>query len=204
MSTSNPHRGRRRTSWTLPVVAALVACLFAWSASARARHCRRDADCDGLTNQQERALGTNPSNADSDHDGLSDSREVSMGSDAVDADSDADGVDDGDEVATGTNPEDGDTDDDGVGDAEDHDPRGVLEPKLAGPVDSVDAAAKTVSLFGCLVVDASSAELDGVTLEGLAAGAFVEIKLDGSKLPALVAKKIEAEDEDHDGTPDND
>lgn len=179
--------------------------LLATTGDAVAGRCRRDADCDGIPNKQERALGTSPANADTDHDGLSDGEEVNkVGCDPTDPDSDDDGVDDGDEVVDHTDPEDPDTDDDGDGDGDgdDQDPKAELAPKLVGPLDAVDVAAKTLSLFGCLVVDASNAEIDDhLTLANLMVGAFVKIKLDASQLPALVATKIELEDEDQDGVP---
>lgn len=56
-----------------------------------------DLDCDGLTNDEEVALGTDPNNPDSD----------------------GDGINDGDEVAAGTNPNSDDTDGDGVLDGAD-------------------------------------------------------------------------------------
>jgi hypothetical protein len=162
-----------------------------WAADARGRHCRHDADCDGLTNKQERALGTSPTNADSDHDGLSDAKEVDrLGTDPMDDDSDHDGVGDGDEVAGGTDPQNADTDDDGTPDGTDDEATGEMRPRLAGPVDAVDAAAKTITVFG-LVIDASTAVFDdGATLDGIAPGAFVKVRLDATKLPALVATKI--------------
>ena len=58
-----------------------------------------DYDGDGLTDAQEAALGTSPTNPDTDGDNLSDSEEVWMYlTDPVDADTDGGGVDDGDEV----------------------------------------------------------------------------------------------------------
>ena len=202
MTVNNPYLGAA-TARGLTLVAALCALLAASSADARGR-CRGDADCDGLSNKQERVLGTDPRSADSDHDGVSDGEEGKMGSDPTNADSDNDGVEDGEEVSNHTDPANADSDGDGTTDGEDQDPKGELEPKLVGPIDSVDVAGKTISMFGCLVIDASSAEIDGdITLNDVVAGAFVTIKLDGSQLPALVAKKIEFEDKDHDGIPDD-
>jgi hypothetical protein len=57
-----------------------------------------DADNDGLTNEQEITLDTNPFNPDTDEDGLND----------------------GEEVNAGSNPRDPDSDDDGIGDLEDN------------------------------------------------------------------------------------
>ncbi len=66
-----------------------------------------DLDCDGLTHDEEIALGTDPNDPDSDADGLLDGEEVNThGTDPNDPDSDADGVSDGDEVTNGTDPTD--------------------------------------------------------------------------------------------------
>ena len=64
-----------------------------------------DSDNDGLTNQQELALGTDPSNPDSDGDGLTDGAEVNQhGTNPTLADSDGDGANDNAEVVAGTDP----------------------------------------------------------------------------------------------------
>jgi hypothetical protein len=75
-----------------------------------------DPDSDGLDNQTEFNIGTNPTLADTDSDGLSDGDEVNTYStDPLDADSDDDGLSDGDEINTyGSNPSDTDSDDDGL------------------------------------------------------------------------------------------
>jgi hypothetical protein len=66
-----------------------------------------DSDGDGLTDAEERALGTDPNNPDTDGDGLSDGDEVNRyGTNPLLVDTDGDGVSDGDEVAAGTNPND--------------------------------------------------------------------------------------------------
>lgn len=63
-----------------------------------------DPDGDGLTTEEEAALGTNPDLADSDGDGLDDGDEVALGTDPLDPDTDGDGFTDGDEYDVGTNP----------------------------------------------------------------------------------------------------
>jgi hypothetical protein len=64
-----------------------------------------DDDGDGLTNEQESLLGTDPNVADTDGDGLSDGDEVSvLGTDPLLKDTDGDGLSDGLEVATGNDP----------------------------------------------------------------------------------------------------
>jgi hypothetical protein len=71
-----------------------------------------NSDGDGLFDDQEFTLSTNPILSDTDDDGLSDSYEVNTSStNPLDNDSDNDGLLDGAEVAT--DPNDGDTDDDG-------------------------------------------------------------------------------------------
>lgn len=65
-----------------------------------------DNDEDGLSDQQEYDLGTDPFDPDSDDDGLNDGKEVELGTDPNKADSDGDGYTDGEEVAAGTDPND--------------------------------------------------------------------------------------------------
>jgi VCBS repeat-containing protein len=75
-----------------------------------------DSDFDGLTDDQEIALGTDPFNPDTDGDGLFDGDEVNIfGTDPTLLDTDADGIDDGVELGF-TDPTLPDTDGDGAGD----------------------------------------------------------------------------------------
>ena len=78
-----------------------------------------DTDGDGLTDEEEEALGTDPENPDTDGDGLSDGEEVlgEMVSDPLDPDTDGDGVWDADDV----DPIDpySDSDGDGIADIDD-------------------------------------------------------------------------------------
>jgi len=78
-----------------------------------------DTDTDGLTNAQERTLGTDPLVVDTDTDGLTDSEEVSLGTNPLLSDSDSDGLTDITEVGLGTNPISADSDNDGVSDSVD-------------------------------------------------------------------------------------
>lgn len=98
--------------------------------------CDDDDDNDGLSDQMESQLGTDPLNADSDGDGLTDLTELTLpmlqprqfangspyvyqASDPLQADTDGDGLTDGDEVKTrGTNPVASDTDGDGMTDGQ--------------------------------------------------------------------------------------
>lgn len=75
-----------------------------------------DADGDGLTNSEEKNLGTDPLNPDTDNDGISDGDEVQLNTSPVDYDTDGDGIGDGEEVQLATDPLDIDSDDDGIED----------------------------------------------------------------------------------------
>lgn len=64
-----------------------------------------DSDGDGLSDEVERMLGTDPFNPDTDNDGLTDYEEVCIyGTDPLNPDTDGDGYLDGEEVAAGYNP----------------------------------------------------------------------------------------------------
>jgi len=64
-----------------------------------------DEDGDGLTNDQEAAIGTDPFNPDSDNDGLFDKEEVVVyKTDPLNPDTDGDTYLDGSEVKSGYNP----------------------------------------------------------------------------------------------------
>jgi hypothetical protein len=76
-----------------------------------------DADADGLPDQQEATIGTDPHNPDTDADGLSDGSEVLRGTNPLNADTDGEGLKDGDEVNVyKTNPLVKDTDKDTLND----------------------------------------------------------------------------------------
>jgi hypothetical protein len=80
----------------------------------------QDPDGDGLTNEQEKALGTDPNNPDTDNDGLKDGAEVNdHKTNPLNSDSDLDGLKDGAEVNEHkTDPNDRDTDKDGLSDGD--------------------------------------------------------------------------------------
>ena len=78
-----------------------------------------DADADGLMDEQELQIGTDPTKPDTDVDRLGDGFEVrELGTDPLRADSDEDGLGDGDELEVfKTDPLRVDTDGDGIDDA---------------------------------------------------------------------------------------
>ncbi len=64
-----------------------------------------DTDSDGLSDEKEGPLGTDPTKVDTDGDGLTDGEEVlKYGTDALKVDTDFDGYNDGVEVRAGTDP----------------------------------------------------------------------------------------------------
>ncbi len=79
-----------------------------------------DADQDGLNQDDEASLGTDPADADTDSDDLDDGSEVNQhGTDPTNSDTDADALIDGDEIDIyGTDPLDTDTDDDTLADGD--------------------------------------------------------------------------------------
>lgn len=64
----------------------------------------QDADGDGLSNQTEIILGTNPYSGDTDWDGVSDSQELARGTEPLQPDTDRDGICDGADLCLGNNP----------------------------------------------------------------------------------------------------
>ena len=64
-----------------------------------------DSDADGLTDEREKELGTDPESADTDGDGLLDKQEVEIyETDPNNPDTDGDGFLDGEEVKGGYDP----------------------------------------------------------------------------------------------------
>ena len=93
-----------------------------------------DTDRDGLPDEVEVEIGTNPANPDTDGDGLTDGFEVTHGFNPLqpgdgDADPDADGLTNLEELAAGTDPNDPDSDADALTDGDEVD-RGT-DPTLA-------------------------------------------------------------------------
>jgi len=79
-----------------------------------------DTDNDGLSDDEEVALGTDPNDPDTDHDGIGDWEEINMyTTDPLNTDSDSDGLSDVAEInAIFTDPLKSDTDSDGLSDGE--------------------------------------------------------------------------------------
>ncbi len=77
---------------------------------------KADTDGDGLPDGEEATAGTSPLLADTDGDQLSDAQETLLGADPLNPDTDGDGIPDGEEQALGTNPAVADTDGDGLDD----------------------------------------------------------------------------------------
>lgn len=101
----------------------------------------QDSDGDGLTDEQERELGTNPFNPDTDGDRLNDGDEVRLRTNPLNPDTDNDRLIDGEEVRIGTDPLNPDTDGDGIIDGLDLDPLDPNNPSL-----TATAAAKLPSV----------------------------------------------------------
>jgi len=72
-----------------------------------------DSDSDGLTNDVELAIGTDPVNADTNGDGITDGAEHAAGKDAANLDMDGDGLANAAELQAGSDPFVADTDGDG-------------------------------------------------------------------------------------------
>jgi len=102
-----------------------------------------DADGDGLTNQRELDLGTQPGNPDTDGDGLPDGQEVDVySSDPFISDSDGDGLNDGEEVNVySCDPTSPDSDKDGMPDGWEVE-HGLLPSEMDG-YDDVDGDGLT-------------------------------------------------------------
>ncbi len=140
-----------------------------------------DSDGDGLSDEREAELGTDPHSADTDRDGLDDATEVDTGTDPTSRDSDNDGLPDGREDANRngvldddeTDPRRADTDGGGMGDAEEiGDP--AQDPRYRGD-DDRDEDGVPNPLDQCPETE-EGAEVDGagcpvlqarMTLEGV-------------------------------------
>lgn len=77
-----------------------------------------DSDGDGLSDEEELELGTDPLNPDTDDDGIPDGQEIDLGTDPLNSDTDGDILYDGGELVHGTDPLNPDTDGDGLSDGD--------------------------------------------------------------------------------------
>jgi uncharacterized protein (TIGR03382 family) len=122
-----------------------------------------DPDGDGLTNDEEASLGTDPNDADSDDGGVSDGDEVTSGTDPAsggdDYDRDEDGLTDEEEVALGTDPDDPDSDDGGVNDGDEAD-RG------SDPMDGTDDLPASDTGVGDTDADTGAGDTGGGDTDG--------------------------------------
>ena len=117
--------------------------------------CLLDADNDGLEDDEEVNIGTDPQDPDTDDDGIEDGQEVTDGTDPLDdcdsnggtplgdSDCDGDGLTNAEENDLGTDPNDADSDSDGLTDGEEvlveDDPNTTLVPEEASdPLDPCD------------------------------------------------------------------
>jgi len=133
----------------------LVTALFALAALTACAG--MDPDGDGLTNEEEEALGTDGDKADTDGDGINDADEVDLGTDPTDDDTDRDGLTDGEEVEKGLDPLSQDSDLDGQ-------PDGYEELNGASAADCLSVPE------GHWPNCKAQAEADGFTGEGWAMG----------------------------------
>lgn len=90
-----------------------------------------DTDQDGITDDQERRIGTDPANPDTDGDTLTDGQELQLGTNPRLADTDFDSLDDARELTLHTNPLLPDTDLDGLLDGTEVDPLFGTDPLVA-------------------------------------------------------------------------
>ena len=133
-----------------------------------------DSDGDGLPDDVEDELGTDPQNPDTDGDGIGDGDEVRNGTDPLDADSDDDGLTDGAEDANAdgvlddgeTDPNDPDTDGDGIQDGTE---RGVTDPIADldgdGPLRGTDVEVFVPDADPATTTDPRDADTDDGTVD---------------------------------------
>ena len=103
-----------------------------------------DSDGDGLTDQREAELGTNPYNPDTDGDRSWDGVEVQRGTNPLNPDTDSDGLLDGDETPPCPGPLNPDSDGDGIIDGKDLDPCDANNPALTATAVSLLPTATTI------------------------------------------------------------
>lgn len=121
-----------------------------------------DSDGDGVCDEREIELGTDPNLVDTDGDGLTDGEEIDIGTDPNDADTDDDGINDGDEQDQGTDPNDDDTDDDGVDDGDEQDvgTDPTVEDEACAGVE-LEASVGEIRPVDIIIAIDSSGSMDG-------------------------------------------
>jgi gliding motility-associated-like protein len=136
-----------------------------------------DSDGDGLTDQEEINIGTDPTNPDTDGDGIPDGQEVANGSNPLDpcspnlnagpCDQDGDGLTNAEEIVLGTNPTNPDTDGDGIPDGEEvangTNPLNPCDPDEDFPGCNVDTDGDglTDAYEGVIGTDPNNPDTDG-------------------------------------------
>jgi len=103
-----------------------------------------DSDGDGLTDQREAELGTNPYNPDTDGDRSWDGVEVQLGTNPLNPDTDSDGLLDGSEAPPCPDPLKPDSDGDGIIDGKDMDPCDANNPALTSTAISLLPTSTTI------------------------------------------------------------
>lgn len=133
-------------------------------------NCVADPDNDGLTDEEEADIGTDPNDPDTDDDGIDDGQEVADGTDPLDdcdniggtarpdSDCDNDGLTTSEETSLGTDPNDPDTDGDGINDGQEvldgTNPLDACDPNLTpdcNPANIDLSIQKTADRLGALV-----------------------------------------------------
>ena len=133
-------------------------------------NCVADPDNDGLTDEEEADIGTDPNDPDTDDDGIDDGQEVADGTDPLDdcdniggtarpdSDCDNDGLTTSEETALGTDPNDPDTDGDGINDGQEvldgTNPLDACDPNLTSDCNPANidlSIQKTADRLGALV-----------------------------------------------------
>ncbi len=163
-----------------------------------------DSDEDGLTDDEEEELGTDPNNPDTDGDGISDGDEVENGTDPLDpndpgegTDSDEDGLTDDEEEELGTDPNNPDTDGDGISDGDEvENGTDPLDPNDPGEGTDSDEDGLTDDEEEELGTDPNNPDTDG---DGISDGDEVENGTD----PLNPNDPGEGTDSDEDGLTDD-
>ncbi len=107
-----------------------------------------DTDEDGTPDYMDNvddSIDQAPGNPDTDGDGLTDEEEADLGTDPNDADTDNDGISDGDEVTAGSDPKNSDSDDDGISDGKEN-----TDSNDNGVVDTQEGYLKTSTGTGSM------------------------------------------------------